>query len=155
MNQRSSPLSDIPSVRVIVRPKGIRRALITLLFSLPILAYPSGSDTNQVPRDLTELSLEALMEIEVPKVYGASKFEQKTTEAPSSITVISSDEIKRYGYRTLADVLQSVQGFHVSYDRNYAFLGARGVSLGDFNSRILLLVERPPRQQQPDRRRVH
>jgi outer membrane receptor for ferrienterochelin and colicins len=90
--------------------------------------------------DLTELSLEDLMEVEVPKVYGASKIEQKTTEAPSSITIISSEEIKRYGYRTLADVLQSVQGFNVSYDRNYAFLGTRGVSLGDFNSRILLLV---------------
>ena len=80
------------------------------------------------------------MEIEIPKVYGVSKFEQKTTEAPSSVTVITSDEIKRYGHRTLGDVLQSVQGFHVSYDRNYAYLGTRGVSLGDFNSRILLLV---------------
>src|SRR6266699_5759915 len=56
------------------------------------------------------------------------------------MTAITSDEIKRYGHRTLADALQSVQGFHVSYDRNYAFLGVRGVSLGDFNSRILLLV---------------
>ncbi|MBI3881773.1 MAG: TonB-dependent receptor, partial [Verrucomicrobia bacterium] len=58
--------------------------------------------------DLTDLPLEALMSIEVPKVIGASKFEQKTTEAPSSITVVTSDEIKRYGHRTLADVLQSV-----------------------------------------------
>jgi outer membrane receptor for ferrienterochelin and colicins len=91
--------------------------------------------------DLTTLPLEALMEMEVPKVYGASKFEQKPTEAPASITVVSSEEVKRYGHRTLADVLQSVQGFHVSYDRNYSFLGARGVSLGDFNSRILLLVD--------------
>lgn len=81
------------------------------------------------------------MEIEVPRVYGASKFEQKTTEAPSSVTVVTSEEIKRYGYRTLADVLQSVQGFYVSYDRNYAFLGARGVNLGDFNARILVLMD--------------
>ena len=80
------------------------------------------------------------MKIEVPKVYSASKYEQKTTEAPSSISLVTSDEIKKYGYRTLADVLQSLQGFHVSYDRNYAFLGARGINLGDFNSRVLLLV---------------
>ena len=80
------------------------------------------------------------MEVEVRKVYGASKLEQKTTEAPSSITIVSSEEIKKYGHRTLGDLLQSVQGFNVSYDRNYSFLGARGVSLGDFNSRILLLV---------------
>lgn len=30
---------------------------------------------------------------------------------------------------------------YVSYDRNYAFLGSRGVNLGDFNSRILLLID--------------
>jgi len=79
--------------------------------------------------------------MKVPVVFSASKIEQKSTEAPSSTTVITSEEIKRYGYRTLADVLRSVQGFYVSYDRNYAFLGTRGLNLGDFNSRILLLVD--------------
>jgi outer membrane receptor for ferrienterochelin and colicins len=91
--------------------------------------------------DLTDLPIEALMNLDVPTVYGASKFEQKTTEAPSSISIVSAEEIQRYGYRTLADVLRSLQGFHVSYDRNYAFLGTRGVNLGDFNSRTLLLVD--------------
>ena len=80
------------------------------------------------------------MDIEVPKVYGASKLEQRETEAPASVTVVTADEIKKYGHRTLADVLQTVQGFNVSYDRNYAFLGVRGLSLGDFNDRMLVLV---------------
>lgn len=115
--------------------------LVVLVVSASISAGAADSSAKPATNDLTELSLEALMEIEVPKVVGASKFEQKTTEAPSSITVINSDEIKRHGHRTLAEVLQSVQGFHVSHDRNYAFLGTRGVSLGDFNSRILLLVD--------------
>ena len=118
-----------------------RQALIALLIFLPILAQASGSDTNQMTSDLTALPLESLMEMEIPKVYGASKIEQKSSAAPASVTVINGEEIKRYGYRTLGDVLQSVQGFNVSYDRNYAFVGARGVSLGDFNSRILLLVD--------------
>ncbi len=81
-----------------------------------------------------------LMEIEVPKVVSASKFEQSVTEAPSSISVLTADDFKKYGYRTLAEALQSLQGFHVSYDRNYAFLGTRGLNLGDFNGRVLLLV---------------
>jgi iron complex outermembrane receptor protein len=119
----------------------MRRTFQIFSFSL-VLGSPSAEiHPKAEPPDLTALPLEVLMEMEVPKVYGASKFEQKATEAPSSVTVVSSDEIKRYGHRTLADVLQSVQGFHVSYDRNYAFLGARGISLGDFNSRILLLVD--------------
>src|SRR2546423_176750 len=57
--------------------------------------------------DLTDLPLETLMGMEVPTVYSASKFEQKTTEAPSSISIVTTEEIKRYGYRTLADVLRS------------------------------------------------
>ena len=72
---------------------------------------------------------------------GASEVGEKPTEAPSSVTVITSERDQEIRPSDLADVLQSVQGFHVSYDRNYAFLGARGVSLGDFNSRILLLVD--------------
>ncbi|HWX18718.1 MAG TPA: TonB-dependent receptor [Candidatus Binatia bacterium] len=118
----------------------MRRAFPILALSLALGVASAESDPAPKAVDLTELPLEALMNLDVPKVYGASKLEQKTTEAPSSITIITADEIKKFGYRTLADVLQSVQGFNVSYDRNYAFLGARGVSLGDFNSRILLLV---------------
>jgi len=38
----------------------------------------SAQKSNAV--DLTEVPIEALMEMEVPKVYGASKIEQKTTE---------------------------------------------------------------------------
>jgi iron complex outermembrane receptor protein len=107
---------------------------------LALCARSAEVNPGGKPRDLTDLTLEELMEVE-PKVYGASKFEQRATEAPASVTVVSSDVIKRYGYRTLADVLQSVRGFYVSYDRNYAFLGTRGINLGDFNSRILLLVD--------------
>ncbi len=103
----------------------------------------SEEPKTQNPPDLTTIDLEKLMQIQyqVPTVFGASKMEQKSTEAPSSVTVITADEIKRFGYRTLAEILQSVQGFQVSYDRNYAFVGTRGVSLGDFNSRILLLID--------------
>ena len=107
---------------------------ICLLIATPI--YAAAPNTS----DLTELSLEALMEIDVPKVSSASKFVQKATDAPAIVTVVKSDEIKLHGYRTLADLLQSVAGFQVSNDRNYSFLGSQGISLGDFNSRTLLLV---------------
>ena len=75
-------------------------------------------------------------------VYGASKREQRATEAPSSVTVIRADEIRKYGYRTLAELLRSVPGFYVNYDRNYHYLGMRGFRRpGDYDTRILLLVD--------------
>ena len=114
-----------------------QRAWLICLFAGVVLclshAEPAPAESALADMDIGDL-------MKVPVVFSASKLEQKSTEAPSSTTVITSDEIKRYGYRTLADLLRSVQGFYVSYDRNYAFLGTRGVNLGDFNSRILLLV---------------
>ena len=88
------------------------------------------------------MNLDQLMQVEVPVVTGASKVAQKTTEAPASITVVTADEIQKYHQRTLADVLRTVQGFNVStMTATMHFLDARGLSLGDFNSRFLLLVD--------------
>jgi outer membrane receptor for ferrienterochelin and colicins len=100
----------------------------------------AAESKDRTEPDFLSMSLEELTSVNVDKLSSASKFEQKTTEAPSSISIVPLEDIKRYGHRTLADVLQSLQGFHVSDDRNYSFLGARGISLGDFNSRMLLLV---------------
>jgi iron complex outermembrane receptor protein len=91
---------------------------------------------------LTAPGKEMLLFQEIPSVYGASKYQQKVTEAPSSVTIVTSDEIRKYGYRSLGDILRSVNGFYVTGDRNYSFLGVRGFNRpGDYNSRVLLLVD--------------
>jgi iron complex outermembrane receptor protein len=99
----------------------------------------TNSDGQTSPADLSEASLEDLGSI---KVYTASKHLQSSGDAPSSVTVITADEIQQHGYRTLADILQTVRGFFVTYNRNYTSLGVRGFARpGDFNTRILLLVD--------------
>lgn len=93
----------------------------------------------QAQADLTALSLDDLVNVEV---YAASRFPQKTSEAPSHVTVITAADIRTYGYRTLAGILRSVPGLYITYDRQYDFLGVRGFSRpGDYNSRVLLLVD--------------
>jgi iron complex outermembrane receptor protein len=94
------------------------------------------------PGDLSGLSLEELMSVEVASVYGASRFEQKTSDAPASASVVTAAEIARHGWRTLGEVLASERGFYVTSDRAYQFVGVRGYGLaGDFNTRILLLLD--------------
>jgi iron complex outermembrane receptor protein len=86
-------------------------------------------------------SEEELLFQEIPSVFGASKYEQKVTEAPSSVSIVTADEIKKYGYRTLADLLHSIRGFYVTNDRMYDYAGVRGFGRpGDYNTRLLLLV---------------
>lgn len=108
--------------------------------SAPTGTFPEENPARE--KDLNSMSIEELMEIEVQMVVSASRYRQKVSEAPSSITIITAEDIRKYGYRTLADILRSVRGFTVSYDRNYHYVGVRGFGrLGDFNTRILLLVD--------------
>jgi outer membrane receptor for ferrienterochelin and colicins len=100
----------------------------------------SAASSGDIPStDLTELPIEQLMNI---SVYGASKYDQKLMEAPASVSIVNKDEIRKYGYRNLADILRSVRGFFVTNDRNYQYLGVRGFNRpGDYNTRILLMVD--------------
>jgi len=88
------------------------------------------------------MSIEDLAKLKVEAVYGASKFLQRAADAPASVTIITAAEIQKYGYRTLADVLRGVRGFYVIYDRNYSYVGVRGLARpGDYNARILFLLD--------------
>lgn len=106
-------------------------ALVCLLFSsVAVLA--------QNP-DLSQASLEELMNIQV---YSASKYLQSSEAAPSLVTVVTADQIQKYGYRTLADILRSVGGFYVTYDRHDSSVGMRGFGpLDDSNARVLVLLD--------------
>lgn len=101
---------------------------------------PASNDAGDTAtQEFLQLGLEELMNVEV---YGASQHVQKVSEAPASVTIVTANEIKKYGYRTLADVLQSVPGFYVTNDRSYSYIGVRGFNRpGDFSTRILLLVD--------------
>ena len=100
-------------------------------------AEPAPATTS--PAEIPIISLETLLE--TPIILRRSSGNNRPPLAPSSVTVIKAEEIKRYGHRTLADVLTSVRGLFVTYDRNYSFLGTRGFNRGDYNSRVLVLVD--------------
>ncbi|MDX1984715.1 MAG: TonB-dependent receptor [Bryobacteraceae bacterium] len=91
--------------------------------------------------EAAEGELERLMAVTVRSVHAASRRAQKSTEAPASVTVVTREEIRRYGHRSLADILRTVPGFYVSYDRFYSYVGVRGFGRsGDFNAKILVLL---------------
>ncbi len=110
---------------------------------LILLFFPVKSRCEQlaaVTPDITDF--EQLMNTEVTSVIGASKYLQDFADVPASVTIVSLEDIHRGGYRTLAEVLNSVRGFYTTYNRSYSFVGLRGVSpLGDYGTRLLVLVD--------------
>ncbi len=109
-----------------------------------LLSAAPTPDPNPAPDpadNLAGLPLDQLLEIRVESVDAASKRNQLVSEAPSSVTIVDRDQIRKLGYTSLADILRQVRGFYVSNDRNYSYLGARGFSPpGDYNSRVLFLI---------------
>ena len=145
--QNRRPFLLTTSVVVLLDPsEALKRLLVISLVLISALtsAQASGQNaSNSVDQEkLRDLDIESLMEVDVKSVYGASKYLQKITEAPSSITVITRAEIERHAYKTLADALNSVRGLFYTYDQNYARIGIRGFSrTGDYNGRLQILID--------------
>jgi iron complex outermembrane recepter protein len=115
-----------------------RRTLPSLALLATLLAPARASGQTHSDTDLLSMSLQDLSQV---KVFTASRHVEDAREAPSSVTVISAEEIRRYGWRTFSDALNSVRGFYTSYDRSYSSVGMRGfMRPGDFNTHVLLLI---------------
>lgn len=114
-----------------------RRAFIGVLLGCLLPSVAAAQATDPDPAALT---IEQLLDVELTST--ASKFSQEVTQAPASVTVITAEQIREQGYRTLADILASVRGFYTTYDRNYSYIGVRGFARpGDYNTRVLLMVD--------------
>jgi outer membrane receptor protein involved in Fe transport len=119
------------------RKRSVWGAQEQVLTAFCLISIAVRAQTQNV--DAMDLSPE---ELKTVHVYTASMYLQSDREAPSSVTIVTADQIRKFGYRTLAEILNSVRGFYVSYDRNYNYVGVFGFSRpGDYNDRFLLLVD--------------
>ena len=88
--------------------------------------------------DLTELSLEALMDVEVTSV---SKREEKFFEAAAAIYVITAEDIRRSGAESIPEALRMVPGLHVArIDANKWAISARGFTFR-LADKMLVLID--------------
>src|ERR1700685_4359572 len=120
-------------MRLVRQPGQISRYRRLLLCLAGVAALHDATAT-----DVTDMSLEQLMQIDV---IGASKYEQKQAGVGAAVSVITRQEIKAFGWRTLDQALASLPGVYVTYDRQFTYLGVRGFSLpGDINTRVLVTI---------------
>ncbi len=109
--------------------------MVGIFLAAVMLSYSLYAQ-NESPDDL--LSLDSLLNL---KINTASRYQQTTAQAPSSVSIMTSEDILVYGYTTIDEIINSVRGFYISNDRNYSYAGNRGFSRPtDYNNRILLLL---------------
>ena len=108
-----------------------------IIFLLVNLIAPLTANADK-KNDFLEMPLTQLVNVEV---QSASRFKQKSSEAPSSVEVLTAEDIRSFNWRTLSDALNAIRGLHIRTDRNYTYLGVRGFGpVGEYNSRILIMI---------------
>jgi len=87
--------------------------------------------------DIFELTIEELMKIEVTTI---TKTEVKYFDVPASMSIITKQDIKRYGYRNLAEALARVPEVYTHYLGNDHESDFRGFFTSMYPRRVLYLI---------------
>lgn len=103
-----------------MNPTVLSIAVLSAILALPVHAGE---------RELDDLSLEELVKLEVASV---ARKAQKLSDTPAAVTVLSADDIRRSGARSIPEALREVPGVNV------AQIGAArwAVSVRGFNGRF-------------------
>jgi iron complex outermembrane receptor protein len=95
--------------------------------------------------DLTELSLEQLMDLEITV---ASRSKAPLRDAPAAVYVLTGDEIRRAGHTSVQEALRMVPGFHVAQWKTFGwdvtargFTGSLSAINESFANQLLLMVD--------------
>lgn len=115
------------------------RIFLVIVFFISSPVLKAQQDSLAGIAKLVDLSLEELMNI---KVVTASGYPQTVLEAPSTITVITAQQIADRGYEQLEDALRDVPGIDMIHLNGYAptLIYFRGM-YGAENLRALLMID--------------
>jgi iron complex outermembrane receptor protein len=118
------------------RAKFLTRACVFVLTSLAA-ALPAWTQST-APRDLTQLSLEDLMNVQVTSV---SKKEQKLAKTGAAVFVITQEDIRRSGSTNIPDLLRMVPGVDVAQvDHSTWAISIRGFN-NVYANKVLVLID--------------
>ncbi|MFA7625912.1 MAG: TonB-dependent receptor plug domain-containing protein [Candidatus Kapaibacterium sp.] len=96
--------------------KSLIESFFLSIILLPlIINYTNASEDDEELRSLLD-----------QKVSSFSVNNQKMSETPNSIIILSKEDFYLFGYQTVSELINTIQGFYVRSDLNYDFIGSRG-----------------------------
>ena len=131
---------DRPRSTEAVRPLAHRTLPFALLAGL-VLTMPARAARTRptTVEDLARLSLEELATVEVTSV---SRRPEPLAQAPAAVYVITDDDIRRSGARSLPEILRLAPNLHVARLNavDYA-ISARGFNSTQASDKLLVLID--------------
>ncbi len=130
--------SRILNLRPLTRA-GCQLVITLLLACQPAWPQTSSAKVPTAPQgDLTQVSIETLMSMEVTSV---SKKEQRMSQVAAAIFVITQEDIRRSGAANIPDLLRMVPGLDVAQiNANTWAISARGFNL-QWADKLLVLID--------------
>ncbi len=111
------------------------RWLAACLLLAPLAA---SAQLDEVDADLGELSLEALMDVQITS---ASKRQESLADTAAAVYVITSEDIRRSGATSIPELLRGVPGLHVAQlNANTWQITARGFN-DQFANKLLVMID--------------
>jgi iron complex outermembrane receptor protein len=108
------------------------------MLSAPLYAAGGAAQPGAAPQDLKTLSLEELMQLEVTTV---SRAPERRIDTPAAVSVITGEDIRRYGVDTLADALRLADSVSVSrFNGGSWAIATRGFS-AITNNKMLVMID--------------
>lgn len=111
--------------------------VLVIAVSSPVLAS-RGEQAGAQVQDLKRLSLEELMQIDVTTV---SRQAERRIDAPAAVSVITAEDVRRYGVDTLADALRLADSVSVArFNGGSWAIATRGFSAVT-NNKLLVMID--------------
>lgn len=115
----------------------VRRLKVVLLGLCALPAFQPAQAAAE--GDLTSLPFEELLQRDF---VSASRLARQVSDAPSAVAIVTAEDIRAYGYRTLADVINGIRGLYTTDERTYHFMGGRSFGdVEDYAGRVMLLID--------------
>jgi iron complex outermembrane receptor protein len=120
--------------------RGLCATLVLLAWLGPIAVQ--GTEDRGGKVEIGSVDIESLLDLSVEAVTRRS---ERASEAPAAVFVLTADDLRRHGFRSLDEVLGSVPGFFSYPGNGSPQVGVRGMGiLGDTTTRLLVLVDGHP-----------
>lgn len=113
---------------------------LILGMSLPEVVN-ADTGTNAISSKLAQMSIEQLVDVEVVSINSLFKKETRLDQAPAAAAIVSNDDIRRLGIRTIPEALRLVPGVDVAQiDSHEWAVSARGFD-AQFANKLLILED--------------